>query len=174
MWPGPVAVPVSEWRIRRRTRLKTKESRALRERLQEVFGEVELWPDAAAVERADAPDFGVVFVDQEVRGLEMDDSPFLSVRGVLAYRPTTRWVTVDMGAVRFVTNGADIMAPGITEADPALGEGDWCWIRDERNHQPLAIGRCLVPGAEMGPAKKGKAVAMVHHIGDKLWAWGQE
>lgn len=165
---------MSDWRIRRRNRLKQKESRALRDRLREVFGEVALWGDEAAVERADAPDFGVVFVDQEVRGLEQDGEPFLSVRGVLAYRPDRRYVTVDMGAVRFVTNGADIMAPGITDADPGLREGDWCWVRDENNHQPLAIGRCLVPGAGMGAARKGKAVKMVHHIGDKLWTWGQE
>lgn len=163
---------MSELRLRRRQRLKAKQAKQLQEELQGVFQGGSFWSDDAAVEKAEAGDQPVIVVDNEVHGLE-DGQPFLTVRGVLAYRPGTRWVTVDMGAVRFVTNGADIMAPGITEADPALEEGDWCWIRDEKNHQPLAIGRCLMSGPDMTEAGKGKAVAMVHHIGDKLWNLGE-
>ncbi len=161
---------VTEYRLRRRTRLKNKQVRSLREELAAVFGPMALWEDGAPVETADAPDFEVFLVEGAVHGLrDAESGLFLSVRGLLAYRPTTRWVTVDMGAVRFVHNGADIMAPGITEADPELQPGDWCWIRDERNKQPLAVGKCTMPGAEMGPSSKGKAVASVHYLGDKLW-----
>lgn len=158
---------MSELRIRKRTRLKNKQARVLREELSAALGGLELWPEGAAVETGDLPDFGVILVDQTIHGITQD-KPFLSVRGLLAYRPTAGFVTVDMGAVRFVHNGADIMAPGITDADPSLQEGDWCWIRDEKNQQPLAVGRCLVPGAAM-VGSKGKAVASVHHIGDKVW-----
>lgn len=140
----------------------------MRDALAATFGGLALWGDEAAVETAEFAHRGVVIVDQVVHGLLDDAGPFLSVRGLLAYRPTTRWVTVDMGAIRFVHNGADVMAPGITGADPALREGDWCWIRDERNHQPLAVGKCIVPATAMVGAK-GKAVASVHYIGDKLW-----
>lgn len=164
---------MSDVKLRRRTRLKSKQSKQLRQEMIDLFGPGTFWADEAAVETADFGEQGVIIADNHMIGLTGEAGPFLSVRGVLAYRPTTRWVTVDMGAVRFVTNGADIMAPGITEADPDLQPGDWCWVRDEKNHQPLAIGRCLVPGAEMGPADKGKAVAMVHHIGDKLWTFGE-
>jgi PUA-domain protein len=163
---------MSDLKLRRRQRLKAKQAKALHSQLQELFGGGSFWREDAAVERADAGEQAVIVVDNEVHGLEGEAGPFLSVRGVLAYRPDSRFVTVDMGAVRFVTNGADIMAPGITDADPALVQGDWCWVRDEKNHQPLAIGRCLVPGAQMAAATKGKAVAMVHHIGDKLWELG--
>jgi PUA domain protein len=65
------------------------------------------------------------------------------------------------------------MAPGIVEADPALQPGDWCWVRDERNKQPLAVGKALVPGAAMVRGK-GKAVKSVHHVGDKLWTVGAD
>lgn len=160
---------VGEWKVRRRKRLKRKEAEALRQQLERVFGGGTFWGDDAAVETADAGDHHVILVDNEVYGLIEEDVPFLSVRGLLAYRPQTRYVTVDMGAVRFVHNGADIMAPGITEADPALAEGDWCWVRDEKNGQPLAVGRCLVAGPVMAGGEKGKAVASVHFIGDKLW-----
>lgn len=166
---APVATTVSEYRIRKRSRLKRKPAMALRDRIADSFGGLDLWHDDAAVEVGSLPDFDVIVVDGQVHGLTQDDDPFLSVRGLLAYRPATRYVTVDMGAVRFVHNGADIMAPGITEADPDLQEGDWCWIRDEKNHQPLAVGRCVMAGARMGPADGGKAVASVHFLGDKLW-----
>lgn len=148
--------------------MKAKQSRALREPLESVFPGVELWNDGAAVETGSLPDFEVILVDGQIHGVIQDHKPFLSVRGLLAYRPADRSVTVDMGAIKFVHNGADVMAPGIVAADDTLQEGDWCWIKDEKNGQPLAVGRCLMPGAEM-PGNKGKAVASVHHIGDKVW-----
>jgi PUA domain protein len=83
-------------------------------------------------------------------------------------------VTVDMGAVPHVANGADVMAPGITEADPAIRAGDLVWVRDERNRRPLAVGRALVDGPAMPRGKKGKAVETLHHVGDALWSTDEE
>ncbi|MGB0652520.1 MAG: PUA domain-containing protein [Thermoplasmatota archaeon] len=160
---------MSELRIRKRGRLKSKPARALRDELSAALGGTQLWAESAAVETGSLPDYDVIIVDGVVHGLRQEGKPFLSMRGLLAYRPEVAWVTVDMGAVRFVHNGADVMSPGITEAHPDLQPGDWCWIRDEKNGQPLGVGRCLMAGAEMGAATKGKAVASVHHIGDKLW-----
>lgn len=158
--------------MRRRARLRTKETRELRDRLAAALGGAPLWADEAAVETGEFNDRALVLVDNQLLGLwdgmDLAAAPFLTVRGLLHYRPAARFVTVDMGAVRFVVNGADVMAPGIVEADPALQVGDWCWVRDEKNRQPLAVGRCLVAGAAM-PRGKGKAVKSVHHLGDKLW-----
>lgn len=160
---------MEDLRIRKRTRLKSKQARALRDRFEEALPGTSFWADDAAVETGSLPDFDVVIVDGVVHGLIQDDQPFLSVRGLLKHRPENAWVTVDMGAIRHVHNGADVMAPGITDADPALLEGDWCWIRDEKNSQPLAVGRCTMDGPTMKATTKGKAVRSVHHIGDKLW-----
>ena len=158
-----------EPRVRRRQRLREKDAAALVADLSARLGGAALWTDKAAVEEAEFLDRKVLVVNNQVLGVQHDGSWFLTVRGLLAHKPQARFVTVDMGAVKFVANGADIMAPGIVEADPALKEGDWCWIRDERNKQPLAVGRALVPGPAMVRGK-GKAVKSVHHLGDKLWA----
>ncbi len=155
-------------KIRRRNRLKSKQTKALLDDMEGRLG-ITLWNPGAVVEEAEAGESKVLLVNNKVLGLYVEDEPFLSLRGLLAHRPEKRWVTVDMGAVRFVTNGADIMAPGITEADPDLQPGDACWIRDEKNGQPLAVGQCMIPGADMGPATGGKAVRNIHTIGDKLW-----
>lgn len=161
---------MSDLRIRKRARLKSKQAKQLRDELSEALGGVALWGDDAAVETGSLPDFDVVLVNGAIHAISVEARSMLSVRGLLAHRPNRAWVTVDMGAVKFVHNGADIMAPGITDADPDLQEGDLCWIRDERNQQPLAVGRCLVAGAAMKAGTKGKAVASLHHIGDAVWA----
>lgn len=166
--PSFARVP-DEPRIRRRNRLRDREALAVRERLQAALAGATLWDDRAPVETAEFQDLRVLLVANEAVGLWDSDEPVLSVRGLLRFRPAGRAVTVDMGAVRFVANGADIMAPGIVEADPAIQPGDWCWVRDERNRQPLAVGRAAVPGAAMVRGK-GKAVRSLHHIGDRLWA----
>jgi PUA domain protein len=161
-----------EPRIRRRARLRNKEADDLRQAISEALGGAALWGDAAPVETGEFAGRALILVDNKVVGLwdgpEPAGAPFLSVRGLLAYKPAARAVTVDMGAVRFVANGADIMAPGIVAADPALAEGAWCWVRDEKNGQPLAVGKCLVAGTAMVRGK-GKAVKSVHYLGDKWW-----
>jgi predicted RNA-binding protein (TIGR00451 family) len=60
------------------------------------------------------------------------------------------------------------------EVDASVAEGDLVWIRDERNLRPLAIGRALMPASEMATKPKGKAVASVHYVGDKLWALDED
>lgn len=168
-WLAGRVAEEKENRVRRRARLRNKEAAELKEGLSGSLGGAALWDEKAAVETGELAERQVLVVDNQVVGLFEEGQAFLSVRGLLAYKPAARFVTVDMGAVRFVTNGADVMAPGIVEADPALQPGDWCWVRDERNRQPLAVGKALVAASAMVRGK-GKAVKSVHHLGDKLWS----
>jgi len=164
---------MSEIRIRKRHRLREKEVRALTDEISPRVG-VEVFGPSDTVDRAESSDFDVIFVDGEVRALIQDGKAFLTVRGLLRYRPAKSYVTVDMGAVPFVSKGADVMTPGIVEADPSIKEGDFVWIRDVKNRVPLAIGRALVSGEEMAKRQPGKAVKNIHFVGDKLWKYGEE
>ena len=74
-----------------------------------------------------------------------------------------------MGAVRFMANGADVMSPGIVDADPDLVEGDVVVVVDETHRKPLAVGISLISGSEMVENDKGKAVKTIHFIGDPIW-----
>jgi PUA domain protein len=74
-----------------------------------------------------------------------------------------------MGAVKFVYNGADVMAPGVVDADASISQGDLAWVRDERNLQPLAVGIALMNGEEMVSENAGKALESLHHVGDSIW-----
>lgn len=77
-------------------------------------------------------------------------------------------VTVDMGAVPRILNGADVMVPGIV----AFGEfkaGDVVYVDDVEKRRVFAVGRALMGGEELRTAKRGKAVQTLHYAGDKLW-----
>ena len=78
-------------------------------------------------------------------------------------------ITVDMGAVKFVTNGADIMRPGIVHIEDEIEEGDFVRIVDETHHKPLAIGKVLFNSEQMRAAVHGKVIENVHYIGDEIW-----
>ncbi|MBA3044060.1 RNA-binding protein, partial [archaeon] len=66
-------------------------------------------------------------------------------------------------------NGADIMAPGVVDADSSVKKNDLVWVRDEKYKKALAVGIALMDAEEMINAKKGKAVLSIHYIGDKIW-----
>ncbi|HUL39219.1 MAG TPA: PUA domain-containing protein [Methanomassiliicoccales archaeon] len=159
---------MSELRVRKRKRLREKEVKALSEEISAKVG-VAVFNVGDTVDQAESSDMDLVFVNGEVDGFIIEGKAFLTVRGLLKYPATRSFVTVDMGAIRFVINGADIMGPGIVEADVNVQPGDLVWVRDEKNRKPLAVGQALVNGSEMAAKKPGKAIKSILFVGDKLW-----
>ncbi len=163
---------MADIRIRKRKRLRNKEVKALSDELSSILG-VQIDFGDEPVDRAESPDFDLIFVGNDILGLIKDEKPFLTIRGVLRYKPVLRSVTVDMGAVPYLTNGADCMGPGITDADENIAEGDFVWIKDIKNNVPLAIGVALRSGADLKKKQSGKAIKTLTNVGDKLWKAGE-
>ena len=111
----------------------------------------------------------IILIDGIPMIMWIDGEPFPTIKGALELDIQSRYVVVDMGAVKFVIKGADIMSPGITDADPNIKEGDLVIIIEESHRKPLATGRSLISGHEMVKNREGKAIKTIHHIGDKLW-----
>lgn len=84
-------------------------------------------------------------------------------------RKWPRRVVVDEGAVPHILNGADVMAPGIVDADENIKEGDFVFVVEEKYGRPLAIGVALMSGKAMKEKSRGKAVKVIHHARDKIW-----
>ena len=166
---GSLAPPMAELRLRHRARIREKDAKRYADALAAAFGIPDPLPEG--VERADAGDFDVLVAGGRVLAFVAREPERVAptCRLLLAKRPTKAFVTVDMGAIKFVNNGADVMAPGIVEADPAIRPGDLVWVRDERNKVPLAVGEAIVPGDQMPRGPKGKAVKSLHHVGDPMW-----
>ncbi len=160
-------------KLRRRTRLRRKEVDSWFRRLSEDFG-MPMPTDETPVDQAEAGDIRLLLREDEAVALIFGDAIVPTVRGLLAFPAQKRFVTVDMGAVPFVYNGADVMAPGIVEADPAIRAGDFVWVRDEKNRRPLAVGRAIMDGPTMAREERGKALETLHHVGDDLWRLGEE
>ncbi|HPD09092.1 MAG TPA: RNA-binding protein [Methanomassiliicoccales archaeon] len=163
---------MSEIRVRKRRRLREKELKTLAETLLSVTGAEMLGPKDT-VDVAEGPGCELILVNNVIEGMIVDGQPFPTIRGLLRHKATKRYVTVDMGAVPFVTNGADVMAPGIVEVDPEVKEGDLVWIRDMTHKRPLAIGRALVPAEVMAAKAPGKAIENLHFVGDKIWKYDE-
>jgi PUA-domain protein len=163
---------VSEIRVRKRKRFREKELKALTDELASSTGVDVLMPKDA-VDIAAGPECELVFVNNVIEGLVVEGKPFLTVRGLLRHNATKRYVTVDMGAVPYVTNGADVMAPGIVEVDPEIKEGDMVWIRDVTHKRPLAVGKALISAEAMVAKTSGKAIKNLHFVGDKIWKYDE-
>jgi PUA domain protein len=78
-------------------------------------------------------------------------------------------IVVDMGAVPFICNGADIMAPGIVNTKHVFHENEVVAVKDARHLKSIAVGVSLFDSAKVGSISQGKAVLNLHHIGDKIW-----
>jgi len=122
----------------------------------------------ASLERAITNEnIDLIFVDGRPLLMIEEGQPFFTVLGAIELMPKKRLVEVDAGAVRFIANGADVMNPGIVQADVEIAAGDLVIIVEEIHKKPLAIGRALIAGSEM--KGEGKAVKSLHHVGDQIW-----
>lgn len=156
-------------KVRNRARLREKESDAASLELERALG-VLPWPADTHVDKGESQRGEVLVVKNRVAAFLVEGKLLPSVRTLLECKPTRGFVTVDMGAIKFVGNGADIMGPGIVGADESLQAGEAVWVRDERNQRPLAVGFALAAGKEM-PKQAGKKVRNLHRVGDEMWDW---
>jgi PUA-domain protein len=156
-----------ELTVKRRARLRSKESKKVLAWIQEEWG-IDV-PDDLEMEFCALDGQRAYIVNGKVIGVEEKGGFMITLKGIMELKPTMKWITVDMGAVKYLANGADVMAPGITEADPEIDKGVLVWVRDERNLRPLCVGEALIKGIEMAPADSGKAVKTMHYVGDPIW-----
>lgn len=161
------AIHVFAMKIATRHHLRSDQVDALHEMLTTDLG-VDLDADTyELVEFADE-DFDVVLVDGEPLIWYPEGEPFVTVKGANVAQPERHVVTVDAGAISFVSDGADIMRPGIVEADAAIDQGDLVVVVEETHDKALAVGRALTDGSDM-LGERGKVVESLHHVGDDLF-----
>ncbi|MBV0903657.1 RNA-binding protein [Haloarcula salina] len=153
--------------VKSRHHLRSDEVDAITAALSDNLG-VDLDADSFEKVAFDDSDWNVVLVDGDPLVLYLDDEPFLTVQGANQHPPRKHVVTVDAGAVSFVSDGADIMRPGITEADDDIGAGDLVVINEESHGKFLAVGRAKTDGDDM-VGDSGKVVESLHHVGDDLF-----
>ncbi len=148
--------------LRKRKSLKRKPAKKLVEELSSVFGEIE----AERVESAMLRGVTIYLLDDVVEFVRDDDIlyPFLGGSHVDGLHR----VVVDMGAIPYVCNGADVMAPGIKDME-SFEVGDIVVVRDVTHGKALAIGKALKSSSDSEARRKGKVIENLHYVGDGLW-----
>jgi PUA domain protein len=154
-------------RVKSRHHLKGSEAKKVLATIQPLLSEPSCLKGSSMEQAETDEGVDLIYVNGKPYFMLIEGQPFFTVLGAIELSPNKKLVVVDSGAVKFITNGADVMSPGIVEADPSIEEGDMVVVVEEKHRKPLAIGRALLPGTEMKGA--GKAVKSLHHVGDQIW-----
>jgi PUA domain protein len=142
--------------------MRSKNARKLLEELSSMFGEL----DAKKVELAEFEEKKVYIFDDRIEFIEDENGLYPYLGG--SYLDVVPRVVVDMGAIRFVCNGADVMAPGIVEVDEFEADSIVV-IRDVTHGKALAVGKTRKSSTVIINDKKGKVIQNLHYVGDRLW-----
>ncbi len=172
---GPVHEMPKIERIKKRHLLKKKQQRQEIETIETDLGHpVKGLDDKAQLEGGILDDGSrVLLLDGDIVFFEHEGRMFPTLRSLLAGIVTIPTITIDMGAVKFVVNGADIMRPGVTKIDDGISEGDIVAVVEERHGKPLAVGVSMLSSGEMQVASTGKVIQSIHHINDPLWEFSK-
>lgn len=106
-----------------------------------------------------------------IKILKINDDylPFLSETKMLEKFPN---VMIDMGAVKFMCKGANVMRPGIKSFSEFEKDKLVC-IVEESQHKFLAVGKSMVSSSELETMDKGEVLKNLHYISDKFWEIGK-
>lgn len=149
---------------RKRHVMRWKDARALIEEAATLLAGVSL----GSVEQAELEDGTLIYIiDGTAVLVRAEDVLFPTLKSPCLERLPA--VVVDMGAVPYVCNGADVMAPGVVEVQGDFKEDELVVVRDVRHRKALAVGTAQSSSNEMRASERGKVVKNLHHVGDKLW-----
>ena len=110
----------------------------------------------------------MIFINKKPAFFYYKDKPVPALKYLLEHEILKK-ITVDMGAVKFVVNGADIMRPGIVEIEDGIAKDEFVAVIDKNNKKPLAVGIALCSSEEMRAMTSGKVIKNIHYVGDELW-----
>lgn len=112
-----------------------------------------------------------IITGEGIKILKINDDylPFLSETETLEKFPN---VTVDMGAVKFMCKGANLMRPGIKKFTEFEKDKLVC-IVEESQHKFLAVGKAIVSSSELEKMEKGEVIKNMHYISDNFWEIGK-
>jgi len=147
--------------------LSKSESSELVDKLRAVWPQ-DLVPKVKSIKVYEVEEGRRLLVADETVAVQVNDNivPFLGGKAeVLARFPS---VTVDMGAIKFVCNGAKVMRPGITSFD-TFKKGDIVVVKDQTHGKVLAAGVALEESEAAKAMAKGYVVDNLHYISDKMW-----
>ncbi|MFQ5921040.1 MAG: PUA domain-containing protein [Nitrososphaerales archaeon] len=131
------------------------------------------WPQSAVpkkpktLQAVELEEKSSILIGEDLLAIKIDDQvlPLLAKEDALQSFPS---VTVDMGAVKFVCNGANVMRPGIVGMD-RFKKDEIVVVKESTYGKYLAVGLALVDSEEAEKMGKGPVVENRHHVSDEFW-----
>ena len=146
----------------KKTRLKSKETNKLLSKYNldlSKTDQVELWEDENQK---------LLVINKIPAFFYYENQPVPTLK-YLQTNSLLKKVVIDMGAVKFIVNGADIMRPGIVVIELGIEKEEFIVIVDVNHKKPLAVGIALLDSVEMQGIKTGKVIKNIHYVGDEIW-----
>ena len=124
-------------------------------------------PKQKNIKTHDVNEKGVIITGNGITAVKIGDIilPLLDHIPILEKFP---YVTVDMGAVKFVCKGANIMRPGITKFSD-FESGEIVCVVEESQNKFLAVGKAEISSKEVEDANRGEVIKNIHYISDDFW-----
>ena len=124
-------------------------------------------PKQKNIKTHDVNEKGVIITGNQMIAVKIGDDilPFLDDIPILEKFP---YVTVDMGAVKFVCKGANVMRPGITKFSD-FESGEIVCVIEESQKKFLAVGKAEISSKEAEDASNGEVIKNMHYISDDFW-----
>ncbi len=95
----------------------------------------------------------------------------ISEKSINYVKETFKYIAVDEGALKPLLRGADVMRPGIKEANN-FKKDDIVIVFLIDKWIPIVVGRALIDYDSN--IRKGKAIENIHRIGDKIWDFSEK
>ena len=110
---------------------------------------------------------GVIITGDGITAVKIGDDilPFLDDIPILEKFP---YVTVDMGAIKFVCKGANVMRPGITKFSD-FESGEIVCVIEESQKKFLAVGKAKMSSKELDETSNGEVIKNMHYVSDNFW-----
>ena len=129
-------------------------------------------PKQKNVKTHDVNEKGVIITGDGITAIKIGENilPFLDDITVLEKFP---YVKVDMGAIKFVCKGANVMRPGITKFSD-FESGEIVFVIEESQNKFLAVGKAEMSSKEAEDTNKGEVIKNMHYISDDFWETKKE
>lgn len=121
------------------------------------------------VELVEDDEHKLIVINKVVSFFYYENKPVPALKYLQKHPDKLKQIVVDMGAIKFIVNGADIMRPGIVQIDSKIKKDEFIVIVDENNLKPIAVGIALFDGIEMKKIESGKLIKNIHFVGDEIW-----
>ena len=129
-------------------------------------------PKQKNIKTHDVNEKGVIITGDGITVVKIGENymPFLDDTEMLEKFP---YVKVDMGAIKFVCKGANVMRPGITKFSD-FESGEIVCVIEESQNKFLAVGKAEMSSKEAEGSRNGEVIKNMHYISDDFWETKKE